>query len=178
MKRRRLEHCRRCGLWEFRRYVVRGRGELPCDVLEIGEAPGRTENLTGIAFHGRAGKLLDRMNLAANLDRYRLYITNVVMCRPCEGRIAPNREPLSEEVLMCMANVRCVIEEARPKAVVLLGEIAQRYYGREFPYAVKCYHPSYLLRTGSETSPDWWKAIRMLEAVHRRLERHEVFNAP
>lgn len=177
MKRRRLQGCQRCGLSEFRRFVVRGRGELPCDLLMIGEAPGRTENLTGLSFIGRAGKLLDRMIVAANLDKYLIYITNVIMCRPCDSILGPNREPRPEEVLMCAENLQGVIQQARARAVVLMGDVAARYCGREFPYAIKVYHPSYLLRNGSETAPDYWKAIRALENVHRRIEKHAVFHA-
>lgn len=164
------EGCRRCELSRFRRFIVPGRGELPCDLLEIGEAPGVTENLTGAAFVGRAGKLLDRMNVAAKLDRYRLYITNCVMCRPCDEITGPNREPTGEEVLMCTPNVMEIVRAARPKLVILMGEVAQRYWGKEFPYALRIYHPSFLLRTGEETAPDYWRTIRNMEQAHRRLD--------
>jgi uracil-DNA glycosylase len=165
----RIESCRRCGLSAHRKYVVKGRGDLPCDLLMIGEAPGRTENLTGIAFHGRAGKLLDRMILAAKLDQYRIYITNCLMCRPCEGILEPNREPRAEEVLMCAENLQRVVRQAQARAVVLMGKVAERYCAPEFPFAIKMYHPSYLLRSGEEASPDYWRTIRVMESVHRRL---------
>jgi DNA polymerase len=136
----------------------------------VGEAPGRTENLTGIAFHGRAGKLLDRMRAQADLLRYSTYITNCVMCRPCDSLLGPNREPRADEILMCAGNLQRVFKQARPRCVVLMGEIAARYCGPEFPFAIKMYHPSYLLRTGEEASPDYWRTIRVLESVHRRLQ--------
>ena len=169
MLKRRIETCQACRLAAHRTRVCPGRGELPCDVLVVGEAPGRTENLTGTAFCGQAGKLLDRMVKDSGLDQYRLYFTNLVMCRPCEGRKEPNRPPLPEEILACAPNLQWTIARARPRVVLLLGEVAQRYLRKEFPFAINVVHPSYLLRTGRESAPGYLHALRVIETVHNRI---------
>lgn len=170
MKRRKIQFCDRCELSRSRRKVVVGRGTLPCDILFIGEAPGKTENLTGMPFVGRAGKLLDGLLKMAGLDSYDTYITNVVMCRPCDGPQEPNREPRPEEILACALNVNRIISQARPRVTVLMGKVAQRYMGKEFPFALNMLHPSFLLRTGEVSSPHYFHTVRTLETIHKRLE--------
>ena len=162
--------CKRCGLFEYRKYIVVGRGYLPCDIMLLGEAPGMTENLTGLAFNGPAGDVLDLMLKESGLDSYKLFFTNTVLCRPCESHDAENRKPRAEEVLACYSNVLTIVETAKPKHVILLGEVAKAYYKKEFPDANTLYHPSFILRTGSKASPYYLATIRAMEQIKYKVQ--------
>ena len=88
--------CRRCGLGETRHHLVFGDGAEDARIMLIGEGPGEQEDLQGIPFVGRAGFLLDDMMKMIDLDRSRVYIANIVKCRPPH-----NRDPLPEERDAC-----------------------------------------------------------------------------
>ena len=148
--------CRRCGLCETRTNVVFGVGVPDAEVMFIGEGPGEQEDLQGEPFVGRAGKLLDDMLELIDLDRSRIYIANMVKCRPPK-----NRDPLPEEQAACSEWLQRQIALIRPKIIVCLGRIAaMRFVGPDFRitrehgkwYDVDgrrvtvTYHPSALLR--------------------------------
>ena len=88
--------CRRCGLCEGRNNIVLPTGNLDSGIVFIGEAPGENEDLQGIPFVGRAGKILDDAMAAAGISRRDVMITNTVKCRP-----PGNRDPTSEEMEAC-----------------------------------------------------------------------------
>ena len=167
-------NCTRCRLHRFRRSVVPGRGRMPAPVLAIGEAPGKTEDLWGEAFVGVSGLLLDQMVADAVKEARlravpRLHITNTVWCRPCDKPFGENRQPEPDEVLACMPHVTETIRLCRARLVVLLGDVAHRYYGAEFPDAVHLLHPSALLRGGGAVSPYYTLTVRALAAGLRRF---------
>jgi DNA polymerase len=91
-------------------------------IMFIGEAPGRDEDAAGIPFVGRAGKLLDRMLTAMQLDRSKVYITNVLPWRPLQ-----NRDPAPEEAAICLPFLRRQIEILRPGVMILLGAVSARH---------------------------------------------------
>ena len=93
--------CRRCGLADTRHNVVFGEGARDAEVMFIGEGPGEQEDLKGEPFVGRAGKLLDDMLEIIDLDRSKIYITNMVKCRPPQ-----NRDPLNVEQEACIGYLR------------------------------------------------------------------------
>ena len=112
--------CTKCGLCETRHNVVVGVGNPDADVLFIGEGPGENEDLQGEPFVGRAGKLLDKMLLAVDLDRNKnIYIANIVKCRPPQ-----NRDPKPEEQEMCIEWLRNQVRIIKPKIIVCLGRIS------------------------------------------------------
>ena len=111
--------CHQCGLAPTRTNVVFGGGNPESEVLFIGEGPGEQEDLTGQPFVGRAGKLLDKMLEAVDLDRTKVYIANIVKCRPPR-----NRDPLPEEQEQCIGWLRGQVRIMRPKIIVCLGRIA------------------------------------------------------
>ncbi len=112
--------CRKCGLCETRTNVVVGVGSPEAEVMFIGEGPGENEDLQGEPFVGRAGKLLDKMLAAVDLDRHsNIYIANIVKCRPPK-----NRDPKPEEQEMCIDWLRNQVRLIRPKIIVCLGRIA------------------------------------------------------
>lgn len=163
--------CSACGLSKSRRSVVYGRGEREdADVLIVGEAPGLSDDMIGEAFIGDAGRLLDEMIRQAGLDGFRIFRTNIVLCRPAERIGGAGREPKPEEIAACGENVGAILDLANPRAVVLAGDLAAKYYGKRFPRARKIQHPAYLLKTGGTRSPYWLKNIRTLEEVRAEIE--------
>lgn len=114
------ENCHRCELCETRTNVVVGVGNENAEVMFIGEGPGENEDLQGEPFVGRAGKLLDKMLAAVDLDRNKnIYIANMVKCRPPK-----NRDPKPEEQEMCIEWLRTQVRMIKPKIIVCLGRIA------------------------------------------------------
>ncbi|HCC01037.1 MAG TPA: uracil-DNA glycosylase, partial [Ruminococcaceae bacterium] len=111
--------CTACGLAAERTHVVFGVGDPQAEVMFIGEGPGQQEDLRGEPFVGRAGQLLDKMLLAVGLDRKRIYIANIVKCRPPK-----NRDPLPEEQAACLNWLREQTRRISPKIIVCLGRIA------------------------------------------------------
>lgn len=96
------------------------------------------------------------------------YITNIVLCRPCDEN-DEKREPLSHEVLACMYNVKNIITRVQPKIIVFVGKEAERYYKDEYPDGVRITHPAALLRTGGVCSPFYNINIRILNSIYERL---------
>ncbi|MEE4270571.1 MAG: uracil-DNA glycosylase [Thermoanaerobaculales bacterium] len=160
-----LADCRLCRLSEKRSTVVVGEGGARSRVLFVGEGPGADEDRTGRPFVGQAGKILDKMILAMGLDRERVYITNVVKCRP-----PGNRDPKDDEIAACSPFLDRQIELIRPELIVALGRFAaNRLTGTEKPLGalrgrwsrykgvplIATYHPAYLLRTPSDKRKVW-----------------------
>ncbi|MGI6577789.1 MAG: uracil-DNA glycosylase [Eubacteriales bacterium] len=111
--------CNKCKLSETRTNVVFGEGNPEAEVLFIGEGPGEREDVTGLPFVGRAGKLLDDMLCMIGLDRSKIFIANIVKCRPPN-----NRDPLHEEQKICIEWLRAQTTLIKPKIIVCLGRIA------------------------------------------------------
>lgn len=120
--RRLLGECTRCRLASTRTHIVFGVGDPAAEVMLIGEAPGRNEDLKGEPFVGAAGKLLDELLGVAGLDRSEVYIANVLKCRP-----PGNRDPLPDEVETCTPFLREQIRVISPKILVTLGNFATRF---------------------------------------------------
>jgi len=108
--------CLACPLGCGRIRFVFGEGDPGARMLFIGEGPGRDEDLSGRPFVGKAGELLDRMLAAIELDRSRIYITNIVKCRPPD-----NRTPTPAEAQRCLPYLKRQIELVRPRVIVTLG---------------------------------------------------------
>ena len=111
--------CRECALHQTRKNVVFGVGNPRAEIMLVGEGPGANEDATGIPFVGRAGQLLDDMLAIIGLDRDRVYICNIVKCRP-----PGNRDPLNVEQDACIGYLRRQMALIRPKILVCLGRIA------------------------------------------------------
>ena len=149
-------HCQKCGLAETRTNVVFGEGDRDAEVMFIGEGPGEQEDRTGRPFVGRAGQLLDDMLAMIDLKREKVFIGNMVKCRPPQ-----NRDPLNIEQEACIGYLRNQVALLKPKIIVCLGRIAAmklikedfkitREHGQWIEKAgvwmMALYHPSALLR--------------------------------
>ena len=113
------KNCTRCELSKTRTNVVFGYGNVNSKILFVGEGPGFHEDIQGKPFVGRSGKLLDSLLEEINLTREKIYIANIVKCRPPE-----NRDPLPEEQELCINWLRNQFYIIKPKIVVALGRIA------------------------------------------------------
>ena len=167
--------CRRCALCETRKNVVFGMGPRDAEVLFIGEGPGEQEDLQGEPFVGRAGKLLDDMLELIDLDRGKVYIANMVKCRPPK-----NRDPLNIEQEACSVWLREQIALLRPRIIVCLGRIAamtfirpdfkiSREHGqwtvREGIMTMALYHPAALLRDPGRRPETFEDLKKLQEAI-------------
>jgi DNA polymerase len=113
------QNCQRCGLRATCKQVVFGDGFAQADLFLIGEGPGADEDEQGIPFVGRAGKLLDKIIVASELEREQVFISNVVKCRP-----PGNRLPAPNEVKICRNFLEAQIRLVQPKIIVCLGSAA------------------------------------------------------
>lgn len=166
------QNCIRCQLAEARQNVVLGTGSRQATIMFVGEGPGYQEDLRGLPFVGPAGKLLDKMLAAIQLDRKTVYITNIVKCRPPD-----NRDPSTTEQEACMPFLRAQFLLIRPQIIVCLGRIAAQallekdflitkqrgiWHERKNTWFIATYHPSALLRDDTKKRPAWddFKKIR------------------
>ena len=107
--------CHECALCQTRQHVVFGVGNPEAEIMLIGEGPGASEDEQGIPFVGRAGQLLDDMLSLIGLDRTKVYIANIVKCRP-----PGNRDPLNVEQDACIGYLKRQMELIAPKIIVCL----------------------------------------------------------
>ena len=159
--------CTACELHAGRTQTVFGVGNPGADWMFVGEGPGQEEDRRGEPFVGRAGKLLDAMLRAMNLDRTSVYIANIVKCRP-----PGNRNPGLEEAAACIPYLKRQIELIGPELIVALGAVAAQrlletdrpvgalrgklhYPEHLAPPVLVTYHPAYLLRSPGQKRKAW-----------------------
>jgi uracil-DNA glycosylase len=174
-----LEKFEGCALRVTAKQLVFADGNPQARVMFVGEAPGREEDLEGLPFVGRSGKLLDRMLAAIGLNRTTAYIANIVPWRP-----PGNRTPTPQESQICLPFIRRQIELANPDVLVCLGKPAvatllgvedgiRRTRGRWFGYdtgtreirALATFHPAYLLRSPLEKRFAWRDFLAVKKAL-------------
>lgn len=119
--------CQRCPLAKQRDRICLARGKIGCDILLVGEAPGDSENAIGQPFVGPAGRELDGWVEAAFDGKYRLLMTNLVACYPREAKQAKVNEPTAAEIKACEPRLRDLIKIAKPKMIVAVGQLADKY---------------------------------------------------
>jgi DNA polymerase len=157
--------CQKCRLSGTRTQVVWGVGNPNADLMFVGEAPGRDEDIQGEPFVGRAGQLLTDIIKAMKLTRDDVYIANVIKCRPPE-----NRNPEPDELDACRPYIRRQVELIQPKVIVALGRyglqsLTEKAYsitsvrGSWLDYngikLMPTYHPAYLLRNPAAKKEVW-----------------------
>lgn len=165
--------CVACRLSQTRTNLVFGVGNERAEVMLIGEGPGEQEDIRGVPFVGRAGKLLDDMLAMIDLDRTKVYIANVVKCRPPK-----NRDPEEDEKAACRHWLDEQIKLVDPRIIVCLGRIAAtamiddefritRDHGKWFDIdgrrVTAIYHPSALLRDLNKR-PETFADLRSIRA--------------
>jgi uracil-DNA glycosylase len=175
-----LEKFDGCALKSTATRLVFADGNPQARIMFVGEAPGREEDIEGLPFVGRSGKLLDRMIAAIGLDRGNTYIANVIPWRP-----PGNRTPTPQETQICLPFIQRQIELVNPDVLVTLGnpstqtllstrEGIMKTRGRWFDYdtgtrvirALATFHPAYLLRSPSYKRMAW----QDLRSIAKALE--------
>ncbi len=167
--------CQECSLYKTRNKTVFGYGNPSARVVFIGEAPGRDEDLQGIPFVGRSGKLLDKILGAIGFTRDDIYIANILKCRPPE-----NRDPREDEVEVCERYLARQLQLIDPVLICTLGRVAAQnllktksslktlregvhnYNGIK---VVVTYHPAALLRNPHFKRPTW-EDMKLLRRLH------------
>jgi DNA polymerase len=157
--------CTKCRLCEGRRHTVPGEGPPDARLVVVGEGPGRVEDETGRPFVGPAGELLTKILAAIDLPRQRVFICNVVKCRPPENRV-----PQYDEIAACVPYLFHQLDLLKPAVIIAMGGTAaqtllntkqslgalrnQVHRFRGIPVIVT-YHPAALLRNPNWKKPTW-----------------------
>ena len=178
----RAKVCAKCReLARSRQNVVFGVGDPHTELMFIGEAPGRDEDLEGEPFVGRAGELLTKIIQAMGLKRHEVYIANVLKCRPPE-----NRTPLPDEVANCLPYLLAQIELIKPKVIVVLGATAMKalldvqlgitkmrgnWYNFQGIPIMPTFHPAYLLRNPAAKKDVWQDMQTVLAKLGREVPK-------
>jgi uracil-DNA glycosylase family 4 len=168
-----------CALRTTAKQLVFADGNPQARVMFVGEAPGREEDLEGLPFVGRSGKLLDLMMAAIGIDRTAAYIANIIPWRP-----PGNRTPTPQESQICLPFTLRQIELANPDILVCLGgpasqtllgvkEGIKRTRGKWFSFhtgtreirAIATFHPAYLLRSPLEKRFAWRDFLAIKKAL-------------
>jgi DNA polymerase len=167
--------CTRCPLAEGRTNVVFGSGDPHADLMFVGEGPGKHEDEQGLPFVGPSGKLLDELLGEIGLTRDRVYIANVVKCRP-----PGNRDPRPDEIDACKPYLRSQIQLVDPKVVVTLGNFATKlllntetgitrlrgtayeWWGR---HLVPTFHPAAALRGRAQVGEDMADDFSLVRSI-------------
>lgn len=156
---RRIRKCRKCGLLKTRTRAVPGEGPINAEIMLIGEAPGKKEDLSGRPFIGMAGKFLNKTLNRIGLKREKLFITSILKCRPPKNRL-----PKKEEILKCSRYLDEQIMLIKPKIICTLGNVAlksligdysiSKIHGKiirldkklPFPLTIPTFHPAAAMR--------------------------------
>jgi len=177
---KKVEGCTRCGLCSSRKNTVFGQGHRNSPLVFIGEGPGAEEDEQGVAFVGKAGRLLTQILASVGIRREQVFISNVVKCRPPDNRV-----PTPDEMMACSPYLEAQLALLRPRIVVCLGNTPTKWLlrtsegitalrGRWFPWRgallLPMFHPSFLLRNesrkkGSPKELTW----RDINAVREKL---------
>lgn len=180
-------NCHECGLCKGRKNVVFGVGNRNAEIILIGEGPGANEDEQGIPFVGRAGQLLDDMLSLIGLDRTKVYIANIVKCRPPD-----NRDPLNVEQDACIGYLRRQMALIKPKIVICLGRVAaMRLIDEKFKISKEhglwfdadgaritaLYHPAALLRDPGRL-PETFADLKEIQKEISRLCPDTKLNDP
>jgi uracil-DNA glycosylase family 4 len=179
----RAMQCMKCAhLTSTRQHVVFGVGSIDADLMFVGEAPGADEDTQGEPFVGAAGQLLTKMINATGLSREKVYIANILKCRPdMPAGSSGNRKPTPEEMQTCIPYLHAQIDLIQPKVLVALGGTAMegllgktgitKLRGKWHSYRgiplMPTYHPSYLLRNQSnaEKRKVWEDLMAVMEKI-------------
>jgi len=164
-----IQLIKNCELKKNATNLVFGDGNIHSKIMIVGEGPGANEDAEGKPFVGRAGKLLDKMLAAIQLDRTKVYISNVVNYRPPE-----NRRPTEEEIERYLPYLKSHIEIINPKILLLLGSTAlntlignemviskargkwiQKEIGTVKPWIIASFHPAFLMRQPEQKKLAW-----------------------
>ena len=158
-----IKDCKKCKLCTNRTNIVFGVGNKNADVMFIGEGPGADEDRLGEPFVGKAGKLMDKAFQALEIHRNKVYIANIVKCRPPQ-----NRTPEADEAQACLNYLRNQVILIKPKIIVLLGSTAlKNILGKE--YGITAVRGNWMEKNGIKYMPTWHPAA-LLRDENKKIE--------
>ncbi len=170
-----LGECRRCRLSESRKNIVFGAGDPHARLVFVGEGPGYDEDQKGEPFIGAAGRLLTKIIEAIKYTREQVYICNIIKCRP-----PGNRNPLPDEIEVCLPFLKRQLATIKPDVICALGAFAaqallettmpiSKLKGRFHDYngirVLPTYHPAYLLRNPGKKRDVWEDMKKLMKAL-------------
>ena len=155
------KQCKKCKLCQNRNNVVFGTGNKQSDLMFIGEGPGADEDIQGIPFVGKAGKLMNMAFEAIGLNIDEVYIANIVKCRP-----PSNRNPQDDEANACLNYLRNQVILVKPKIIVLLGSVAlKNILGKE--YGITASRGKWIEKRGIWYMPTWHPAALLRDETKK-----------
>ncbi len=158
-----IVNCKKCKLCNNRKNIVFGTGKKDADLMFIGEGPGADEDIQGIPFVGKAGKLMNMAFDGIGIDREQVYIANIVKCRP-----PGNRNPEDDEAVACLDYLRNQVMLVKPKIIVLLGSVAlKNILGKE--YGITQSRGKWIEKKGILYMPTWHPAA-LLRDDNKKIE--------
>jgi len=170
-----LGNCRRCRLSEKRKNIVFGAGDPHARLMFVGEGPGYDEDRMGEPFVGAAGGLLTKIIEAINHTREQVYICNIIKCRP-----PGNRNPMADEIEICVPFLKRQIASVKPDIICALGTFAAQtlletkspisklrgcFYDYMGKRVLPTYHPAYLLRNPDKKRDVWEDMKKLMKAM-------------
>jgi DNA polymerase len=175
-----LGDCKRCPLCRTRTHIVFGEGDENAPLVFIGEGPGFEEDRSGRPFVGKAGELLTKIIQAMNLTRDKVYIANIVKCRPPN-----NRNPEPGEISKCLPFLKKQLSAIHPTIVCALGSVAAktllqsdlpisrlrgRFHEMDGLLLMPTFHPAFLLRN-PERKRDVWNDVQQ---IMKKLQSNRI----
>lgn len=175
-----IANCKKCKLCQNRTNIVFGIGNKNADIMLIGEGPGADEDKQGIPFVGKAGQLMNKAFEGLGIDRGKVYIANIVKCRP-----PANRVPENDETEECLNYLRNQVILVKPKIIVLLGNTAlKNILGKEYSITavrgkwiehkgilyMPTWHPAALLRDETKKI-EFWKDLKQVVEKYNEEEK-------
>jgi len=158
-----IEKCEKCPLARGRNHIVFGEGNKQADIMLIGEGPGAEEDNQGIPFVGKAGQLMNKAFEGIGFKRERLYIANIVKCRPPNNRV-----PKEEEAEVCLNYLRNQVVLIKPKIIVLLGSTALKNIISK-DYGITACRGNWIEKKGILYLPTWHPAA-LLRDENKKIE--------
>lgn len=173
-----INGCKKCKLCNNRTNIVFGDGNQNADIMFIGEGPGADEDIQGIPFVGKAGKLMNMAFEGIGIKREDVYIANIVKCRPPQ-----NRNPETDEATSCLDYLRNQVMLVKPKIIVLLGSVAlKNILGNEYGITssrgnwvekkgilyMPTWHPAALLRDEAKKI-EFWKDLKQVMVKYEQM---------
>lgn len=173
-----IRDCRKCKLCTTRKNIVFGCGNKKADIMMIGEGPGADEDMQGIPFVGKAGKLMNQAFKGLDINREEIYIANIVKCRPPQNRV-----PEQDEANACLNYLRNQVLLVKPKIIVLLGSTAlKNILGKEYGITssrgkwiekkeisyMPTWHPAALLRDENKKI-EFWRDLKQVVEKYKEI---------
>jgi len=170
--RQEVENCKRCDLYKTRTNIVFGDGNPYSRLMLVGEAPGYYEDKKGLPFVGSAGKLLDTLLEEIGLSRAKVYIANVLKCRPPN-----NRDPNIDEIERCSPYLFAQISYISPKVIVTLGNHSTRLLA-ETDLGITKVHGKIFKKGDKIVMPTFHPAACLYHPEWLRLLREDLSKIP